>query len=141
MAVPDSPAGPHAGVVFVGGLIYWGNRFKSMRRTTIIFYGIVGGGLLVAAAIAFNHSGGLDPILRLPFAVAAGAGLFVLAGATPAALGLLADMSEAYPDDRGALMGLYSVFLAIGQIAGVFAGGVAAKAQALTDSCSPRWCS
>ena len=45
-------------------------------------------------------------------------GLFVLAGATPAALGLLADVSEAYPEDRGAIMGLYSVFLAIGQIAG-----------------------
>ena len=25
------------------GLFYWGNRFKSMRRTTIIFYGILGG--------------------------------------------------------------------------------------------------
>ena len=45
-------------------------------------------------------------------------GLFVLAGATPAALGLLADMSEPYPRDRGAIMGLYSVFLAVGQIIG-----------------------
>ena len=49
--------------------------------------------------------------------VAAG-GLFVLAGATPAAIGLLADMSERFPTDRGAIMGLYSVFLAIGQITG-----------------------
>ena len=115
------------GLVFFGGIIYWGNRFKAYRRTTIIFYGIVGGAALVGGAIAFNHSGGLDPLLRLPFAAVAAAGLFVLAGATPAALGLLADMSELYPDDRGAVMGLYSVFLAVGQIVGSFAGGVAAE--------------
>ena len=54
------------------------------------------------------------------------AGLFVLAGATPAALGLLADISEAFPDDRGAVMGLYSVFLAVGQIIGSVIGGAAA---------------
>jgi predicted MFS family arabinose efflux permease len=58
--------------------------------------------------------------------VLAAAGLFVLAGATPAALGLLADMSEAYPSDRGAIMGLYSVFLAVGQIVGSFVGAEAA---------------
>jgi predicted MFS family arabinose efflux permease len=58
--------------------------------------------------------------------VAAGFGLFVLAGATPAALGLLADISERFPADRGAIMGLYSVFLAIGQILGAIVGGIAA---------------
>jgi len=58
---------------------------KTIRRTTILFYGIVGGGVLVVGALAFNHSGGLDPILRSPFALLAGIGLFVLAGATPAA--------------------------------------------------------
>jgi MFS family permease len=60
-------------------------------------------------------------------AVAAAAGLFVLAGATPAAVGLLADMSEAFPSDRGAIMGLYSVFLALGQIGGSILGGYAAE--------------
>ena len=37
--------------------------------------------------------------------------------------GLLADMSEPYPRDRGAIMGLYSVFLAVGQIIGSLVGG------------------
>ena len=50
----------------------------------------------------------------------------MLAGATPAALGLLADISEQFPTDRGAIMGLYGVFLAVGQIAGSLIGGVAA---------------
>ena len=53
-------------------------------------------------------------------------GLFVLAGATPAALGLLADMTEAHPEDRGAMMGLYSVFLGLGQILGSLMAGFGA---------------
>ena len=52
--------------------------------------------------------------------------LFVLAGATPAALGMLADISEIHPDDRGAIMGLYSVFLGLGQIVGSLVSGAAA---------------
>lgn len=119
------------GAVFVAGLIYWGNRFKTTRRTTILFYGIMGGAVLVVGALAFNHSGDLAFIWRAPSAVIAAVGLFVLAGATPAALGLLADMSEAYPDDRGAVMGLYSVFLAVGQILGSFIGGFAAERAAI----------
>ncbi len=116
-----------AGAVFFVGLIFWGDRFKSFRRTSIIFYGIVGGAVLVVGALAFNHSGGLPELARTPFIAIAGAGLFVLAGATPAALGLLADISESYPEDRGAVMGLYSVFLGIGQIIGNLVGGAAAE--------------
>ena len=54
-----------------------------------------------------------------------------MAGATPAALGLLADISERFPDDRGAIMGLYSVFLAVGQIIGALIGGFAAEAAGI----------
>jgi MFS family permease len=97
-----------------------------MRRTTIIGYGIVGGGVLVGAGLVANHSAGMPLPIVLAAVIVAGAGLFVLAGATPAALGLLADISERFPADRGAIMGLYSVFLAIGQIAGSLIGGFAA---------------
>ena len=113
-------------IVFGAGLLYWGNRFKSMRRTTIILYGILGGAVLVGAGIGVNHSGGQPAVVPIGAGLLAGAGLFVLAGATPAALGLLADISERFPGDRGAIMGLYSVFLAIGQITGSLIGGVAA---------------
>jgi MFS family permease len=115
------------GVIFGAGLLYWGNRFKSLRRTTIILYGILGGGLLVAAGAVVNHGAGMPVVLPLVAAVALAFGLFVLAGATPAALGLLADISERFPTDRGAIMGLYSVFLAIGQITGSLIGGLSAK--------------
>jgi MFS family permease len=113
-------------LVFFAGLIYWGNRFKMLRRTTIIFYGLGGGAVLVAAAVAINHGAGLPVYVTLLLLLPTVGGLFVLAGATPAALGLLADMSEPYPFDRGAIMGLYSVFLAVGQIAGSLVGGAAA---------------
>ena len=118
-------------LVFLAGLVYWGNRFKKLRRTTIIFYGLGGGAALVAAAVAINHGAGLPVIVTVVLLAPVVGGLFVLAGATPAALGLLADMSEPYPQDRGAIMGLYSVFLALGQITGSIAGGVAADVSGI----------
>jgi MFS family permease len=114
-------------LVFFAGLVFWGNRFRRFRRTSIIFFGILGGLAVIAAVAVINHTEGMPGMTRaLPDAVVVG-GLFVLAGATPAALGLLADVSEAYPKDRGAIMGLYSVFLAIGQIGGSLLGGEAAR--------------
>jgi MFS family permease len=113
-------------VVFFAGLFYWGNRFKAYRRTTIMAIGVVGGIGMVGAIAAINHIPGSAVLPVAGFGLAAAAGLFVLAGATPAALGMLADISEEHPDDRGAVMGLYSVFLALGQIGGSLAGGSAA---------------
>jgi MFS family permease len=114
-------------VVFFAGLLYWGNRFKRFRRTTIIAIGIGGGLIQQAALYALNHSAHWGLAVQLGFALVAAGGLFVLAGATPAALGLLADISESHPTDRGAIMGLYSVFLALGQISGSLVGGGAAQ--------------
>ena len=127
-AVQISGAAVVIGIIFGLGLLYWGNRFKNTRRTTIILYGILGGGGLVAAGLVLNHGLGLPLLVVVVASAVAAFGLFVLAGATPAALGLLADISERFPHDRGAIMGLYSVFLAIGQIAGALIGGFAATA-------------
>jgi MFS family permease len=113
-------------LVFFAGLFYWGNRFKRYRRTTIMAIGAAGGIVMVAAIFGLNHAEtwGVGP--RIALGVVGAAGLFVLAGATPAALGMLADISEEHPLDRGVIMGLYSVFLAIGQVAGSLIGGGAA---------------
>jgi MFS family permease len=119
------------GLLFGAGLVYWGNRFKNLRRTTIILYGIGGGAVLVIGGLLINHGAGLPILIPLAGAVAAIFGLFVLAGATPAALGLLADISERFPSDRGAIMGLYSVFLAVGQIIGSLIGGFAADTRGI----------
>jgi MFS family permease len=114
-------------LVFFGGLFYWGNRFKRYRRTTIMAIGIGGGMVMVGAVYGINHADGGIGLLQVPLAMVAAGGLFVLAGATPAALGMLADISELHPADRGAIMGLYSVFLAVGQVVGSLLGGGAAE--------------
>ena len=110
-------------LIFFAGLFFWGGRFKRYRRTSIIVVGIGGGLLMVAALFGLNRSDGFGLAAQVPLALGMLGGLFVLAGATPAALGLLADISEAHPADRGAIMGLYSVFLALGQIASTCCGG------------------
>ncbi len=119
------------GLLFFAGLFYWGGKFRTLRRTSIILYGIIGGAVMLAALTAINHASGSHAGVLLLLIVVGGAGLFVLAGATPAAIGLLADMTEAYPDDRGAIMGLYSVFLGLGQIFGSLVGGEAAQRAGL----------
>jgi MFS family permease len=123
--------------LFGAGILWWGDRFDRFRRTTIITFGVFGGIGLVSAGFVVNHVGfaaGGSAIAAAAVVMAAAvfaAGLFVLAGATPAAVGLLADVSERYPGDRGAIMGLYSVFLAVGQIGGSLIGGVAADARGM----------
>jgi len=102
-----------------------------MARTSIIGRGILGGAVMLVAGAGINHAADVPLPVLLGLVAVAGAGLFVLAGATPAAIGLLADMTEAYPDDRGAIMGLYSVFLGVGQIVGSIAGGVSAQVAGL----------
>jgi len=114
-------------LVFFAGLFYWGNRFRRYRRTTIMGIGVAGGILMIGAVWGINHAAGPLAGFQVPLAVIAAAGLFVLAGATPAALGMLADISEQHPADRGAIMGLYSVFLAVGQVVGSLLGGGAAE--------------
>jgi predicted MFS family arabinose efflux permease len=126
-AVHISLAAVGIGVVFGAGLLYWGNRFKRYRRTTIILFGILGGAVMAVGGFVVNHAEGLPLVLPVVAGVVAAGGLFVLAGTTPAALGLLADMSEAFPTDLGAIMGLYSVFLALGQIGGSLIGGFVAE--------------
>jgi len=114
-------------LVLFSGLLYWGNRFVRLRRTTIIGIGLAGGGVFVAAVLAVNHSSSLPIWFLAGLLGIAAAGLFVLAGATPAAVGFLSDVSEGYPGRRGVIMGLYSVFLAVGQIIGSVVAGVAAE--------------
>src|SRR5829696_2412857 len=119
------------GLLFFLGLFYWGGRFRDMRRTTIILYGIAGGAVMLAAALGINHFGTTAVPLLIVLVVIAAGGLFVLAGATPAAIGLLADMTESYADEGGAIMGLYSVFLCLGKITESILGCFAAQWQGL----------
>ena len=113
-------------VVFFAGIFVWGNLFGRYRRTSIIGVGLVGGLVMIGSVYAVNHSADWPVVTLIGLVIVALGGLFVLAGATPAALGMLADISETHPSDRGAIMGLYSVFLGLGQIIGSVSSGAAA---------------
>jgi MFS family permease len=114
-------------VVFGAGLLFWGTVYARFRRTTMLLMG-VGAFVLVGIDVAaVNHLGGTSTALLGALGAVAVVGLFVMSGATPAALGLLADVSEGFEEDRSAIMGLYSVFLGLGQVLGAVVGGLAAS--------------
>ncbi len=113
-------------VVFGAGLLFWGAVYARFRRTTMLLFGVGAFAVLAVDVVLINHLGGVSVGLLCVFVGVGLVALFVLSGATPAALGLLADVSEGFEEDRSAIMGLYSVFLGLGQVIGALLGGLAA---------------
>jgi MFS family permease len=114
-------------VVFGAGILFWGVVYARFRRTTMLLLGVGAFVVMTFDILAINHLGGTSTSLLGGLGAVAVVSLFVLSGATPAALGLLADVSEGFEEDRSAIMGLYSVFLGIGQVLGAILGGLAAS--------------
>jgi MFS family permease len=114
-------------VVFGAGLLFWGMVYARFRRTTMILIGVGAFAAVGLDLLAINHLGGMSQPLLIGLVGVAVVAIFVMSGATPAALGLLADVSEGFEEDRSAIMGLYSVFLGLGQVLGAVVGGVAAS--------------
>ena len=112
-------------VVFGAGLLFWGLVYSRFRRTTMIMLGVGAFVAMTFDVLAINHLGGTSTTLLIALGGVGVVALFVMSGATPAALGLLADVSEGFEEDRSAIMGLYSVFLGIGQVLGALLGGLA----------------
>jgi len=114
-------------VVFGAGILFWGTVYARFRRTTLLLVGVGAFVVMTIDILAVNHLGGSSDVLLVAFGLVAVVALFVMSAATPAALGLLADVSEGFEEDRSALMGLYSVFLGLGQVIGAVIGGIAAS--------------
>jgi MFS family permease len=114
-------------IVFGIGLLFWGTVYARFRRTTMILLGVGAFLAMTIDVLLINHFGGVSPVLLAGLAGGGVVALFVMSGATPAALGLLADVSEGFEEDRSAIMGLYSVFLGLGQVIGAVIGGIAAS--------------
>ncbi len=119
------------GLLFIIGMGLWTMVFSRFRRTTIMLIGSVGTLIASVALTGVNFLGGNPkditsssyPILGAMLVVAL-VGVLLQAGFTPAALTHLAAISETMPDKRGAVMGLYSVLLGVGQLVGTWLGGV-----------------
>ncbi len=110
-------------VLFVVGILLWSLIYASMRKTTVMLIGV--GGLFGTCALMFalNHQPSLAAPLVLPLAVLLVGSIVVQSGFTPAALAHLADITLGHAEERGAIMGLYSVFLGLGQFLGASLGG------------------
>ncbi len=110
-------------VLFVVGILLWSLIYASMRKTTVMLIGVGGLFLTCAVMFALNHQPGLGAPLVLPLAALMVASIMVQSGFTPAALAHLADITLGHAEGRGAIMGLYSVFLGLGQFLGSSLGG------------------
>src|SRR5664280_2859486 len=92
-------------VVFGGGILFWGLVYARFRRTTMLLLGVGAFVVMTFDILAINHLGGTSTGVLAGLGVVAVVSLFVMSGATPAALGLLADVSEGFEEDRSAIMG------------------------------------
>lgn len=114
-------------IVFVVGTAGWALAFGRIPTTTIMASALMALALFCLVLYTLNHTpegaiiriGVLITIVVLI--------LLAVSGFTPAALAYLAEISEHFPDNRGGMMGLYSVFLGVGQLLGGWVGGFFAE--------------
>lgn len=107
------------GIVFTAGTIAWGFLMPTIGRQATLLVGVGGLGFTSICLWALNHvpldtTQALVPVLVGLVLV----GVFVESGFTPAALAYLAEIAEERAEDRGSVMGVYSVLLSIGQLLG-----------------------
>ena len=109
---------------FILGILVWIAFFPNVKKTTAMLIGTVG--LFISCVLIYliNHQPALNAPRVLPMAILLVVSIMVQSGFTPAALAYLADITENHTSDRGAIMGLYSVFLGLGQFLGASLGGL-----------------
>jgi len=110
-------------VLFTVGIGLWALAFGRLHATQIMVFSLGGLFALVFVLFALNNSAQGQDLRVLVLTILAGVALLVTSGFTPAALAYLAEIAEDYPESRGSLMGLYSVFLGVGQFLGGGLGG------------------
>ncbi|GAC1364635.1 MAG: hypothetical protein NVS2B12_14940 [Ktedonobacteraceae bacterium] len=130
-----SLSGPRGGVsisLVLGGyvlffglcLLFWAFFLNRVPRLRLMFTSIVGTYLACVALFGMNHRdvGNIGLLfIWIPMLLV---GVFAETSFAPAALAYLADISEDAARDRGLVMGLYSIFLGLGQILGNGLGGL-----------------
>ncbi len=112
------------GIVFTVGAVAWGFIMPIIGRQATLLIGV--GGLGFTSVVLWMLNGlPPDPVHRLvpPLLGLVMLGIFLESGFTPAALAYLAEIAEEHAQDRGAVMGVYSVLLSLGQLTGTALAG------------------
>ncbi|HLI87129.1 MAG TPA: MFS transporter [Ktedonobacteraceae bacterium] len=118
-------------LVFLVGMGVWTPLLPRMRRTTIMLIALAGLAMTAIALSIINsladnpqslpHSAHPAVALLLLLALV---GILLLSGFTPVALTQMSALAETLPGKNGAVMGLYSVVMAVGQLLGAMLGAV-----------------
>jgi MFS family permease len=106
-------------LVFAACTVGWAFVVGRLPTRPVLAAAVAGVVLTSVALIGLNH-GAPWPLLAPALLV----GLFLQAGFAPAALTYLADTSADFAAERGLVMGVYSVVLGVGYLAGTLLGGV-----------------
>jgi MFS family permease len=118
-------------LVFMAAMVVWTLLLPRMRRSSAMLAGLAGLAVAICSLLAINALG--QDIATLgawswawlaALLVPALAGIALLSGFMPAALTQLSAIAESTPGRTGAVMGLYSLALAVGQLLGTGIGGV-----------------
>jgi MFS family permease len=113
-------------VLFFGlCLLFWVFFLNRVPRLRLMLTSIAGVYLACIALFCINHRS--SDLLLIIFIPMLSLGVFAESSFAPAALSYLADVTEEAARDRGLLMGLYSIFLGLGQSIGNGLGGVFAR--------------
>lgn len=109
-------------LVFSLCIVIWSFFIGRLRPLPTMIVTVAGAIVASMGLLLANH--GLPMAVAIPIVVA---GVFLEAGFTPAALTHLADISADAAQDRGLIMGAYSVALGLGYLVGNLLGGVFAQ--------------
>ncbi|GCE17239.1 MFS transporter [Dictyobacter kobayashii] len=105
-------------------LLFWAFFLQKIPRLRLMFTSIIGVYLACIALFGLNHRSPDNPTMIYVWLPLLLIGIFAETSFAPAALAYLADISEGAAKDRGMVMGLYSIFLGLGQILGNGLGGM-----------------
>jgi predicted MFS family arabinose efflux permease len=109
--------------IFAAGVLAWSFVLARYRKTSVMLASTLALFALLLTVFGLNHLDSLSGPIYYLLLFGLLIEVLVLSGFTPAALTYLADVTENYAEDRGSIMGLYSVFLGVGQLVGTSLGG------------------
>ncbi len=118
------------GLCFLLGMGLWMLVIPRVRRTTVMLIGLAGLAVSICCLSVMNSLApglsalsGMDHTIILVLLPVLVGGVLLLSGFTPASLNQMSALAEMKAGKRGAVMGLYSVVLGVGQLLGATVGG------------------